>query len=47
MLSSHGLLIAAIFIPYLILMGLLFAYICRTGHHRDSSDEDEPERALP
>lgn len=38
------LLVAAIFIPYVILMGVLFAYICYTGHHPDSGDDDEPER---
>ena len=41
----HGLLIAAIFVPYLVLMVTLAAYIYRTGHPRsddppDTSDED-------
>lgn len=42
MLSPHNLLVAAIFIPYVVMMAGLFAYICWTGQPRDRSDEDEP-----
>jgi len=43
-LSSHALLIAAVFVPYMVLMVTLGAYIYRTGHPRsddppDSGDE--------
>ena len=47
MLSAHTLVIAAIFIPYVVMMGGLFAYIIHTGRPPDSSDDDDPEPVLP
>ena len=46
MLSGHSLLVAAIFVPSVVMMGALFTYICWTGYHRekDSSDEEERDR---
>ena len=46
--ASHLLLIAAIFVPYVVLMGGLFAYIIRSGRHsgRDQDDGGE-EGELP
>ena len=41
-----SLLVAAIFFPYMILMGVLFAYIICTGRPPDSDGDDEPEPAL-
>jgi hypothetical protein len=45
-LSSHTLLVAAVFVPYLVLMVILGAYIYRTGHPRsdDPPDADGDER---
>jgi len=42
MLPRHDILIAAIFIPYMLVMLTLAVFIYRTGHPRDRSiDEDE------
>ena len=48
MLSFHCLLIAAVFVPYIVLMVILGAYIYRTGHPRsdDPPDSDGGERPL-
>ena len=46
-LSAHTLVIAAIFIPYVVMMGGLFAYIIHTGREKPRSDDDDPEPALP
>lgn len=47
-LSRHALLVAAIFVPYVIMMGGLFAYIIWTGREKTrGDDDDEPEPALP
>lgn len=49
MLSSHSLLVAAIFTTYMASMAGLFAYIIRTGRHREEEqrdrDDGEPEPA--
>ena len=47
MLSSHALLIAAVFVPYFVAMVTLGAYIYRTGHPRsdDPPDTDSGEPA--
>ena len=42
MLSAHALLIAAIFVPYFVLMIGLGAYIARTGRPRT---DDPPDTA--
>ena len=42
MLSAHAILIAAIFIPYALMMGTLGVYIYRTGHPRDRDEGAEP-----
>lgn len=48
MLGAHTLLIAAIFVPYVVLMTALGAYIYRTGQPRnqdrgeDGEDDGEP-----
>lgn len=52
MLSPHNLLVAAIFIPYMIMMGTLFAYICWTGREQSGRDQDDADdeaepRSLP
>jgi hypothetical protein len=45
-LSPHTLLVAAIFVPYMIMMGALFAYICHTGTYRPGQrDEDVQQDA--
>ena len=46
MLSAHALVIAAVFVPYLVLMAGLGVYIWRTGRPRsddppDSGGEDD------
>lgn len=43
MLSRHTLLVAAIFIPYMLLMAGLFAYICWPLVKRDRERDDQDE----
>jgi hypothetical protein len=45
-LSSHTLLIAAIFVPYFVMMATLFVHIIRTGRpgHTNDQDEEDEER---
>ena len=45
-MSPHALLIAAVFVPYLILMVGLGAYIYRTGQPR-SADRDQDDGEPP
>ena len=50
MLSFHALVIAAIFVPYLVLMTGLGIYITRTGRERQDEPPDpatEDGRPLP
>lgn len=42
-LSRHTLLVAAIFIPYMLLMAGLFAYICWPLVKRDRERDDQDE----
>jgi hypothetical protein len=40
-MSRHAVVIAAIFIPYFLLMVTLGTYIWHTGHHRSEEDDSE------
>jgi hypothetical protein len=40
-LHAHAFIIAAIFIPYLLLMSALFAYMAHQVQHRDGEHEDD------
>jgi hypothetical protein len=44
-LSAHTLLIAVIFIPYMVMMTSIGIYIYRTGPGRKRSDDDKPPDA--
>jgi hypothetical protein len=46
-LSGHALLIAAIFVPYILLMVGLGYYIYRTGQPRRPRDQDDAEDPGP
>ena len=46
MLSSHALLIAAVFVPYIVLMVTLAAYIYRTGRPRSDDPPDADEEPV-
>jgi hypothetical protein len=51
-LSAHTFLIAAIFVPYIVLMGALFLYIARTAAHEaddppDTSGKEDGRAVLP
>jgi hypothetical protein len=46
MLSGHTILVAVIFVPYMVMMGGLFAYIIHTGYRPGQRDEDsQPDAA--
>ena len=44
--SSNALLIAAVFVPYLILMVTLGVYIYRTGRRRDRDDNERDQTEM-